>query len=156
MALRYPDVMADSEQSIPIGMMASRLLRATQLDCLARLNRAGYTDLRMRHLALFEGLPREGARVTTLAAQTGMTKQAMGELIDEIEAGGYIERRGDPADRRARIIEFTAKGQRAYEQALTILGEMERDYAALVGTDRYAEVRTTLEKLTGALEETNR
>jgi DNA-binding MarR family transcriptional regulator len=148
--------MADAEQSIPIGMIASRLHRATQADCLARLSRAGYTDLRMRHLALLEGLPREGARVTTLATQTGMTKQAMGELVDEIEASGYIERQNDPVDRRARLIVFTAKGQRAYEQAFLILGEMERDYSATVGADHYASTRATLDELVSSLEDTNR
>jgi DNA-binding MarR family transcriptional regulator len=147
--------MADAQQSIPIGMIATRLHRATQADCLARLSKAGYTDLRMRHLALLEGLPREGARVTTLATQTGMTKQAMGELVDEIEASGYIERQNDPADRRARLIVFTAKGQRAYEQAFLVLGEMERAYAGMVGAARYATTRAALEELVGSLEESN-
>jgi DNA-binding MarR family transcriptional regulator len=132
--------MAESEQSIPIGMMAARLHRATQVDCIARLNRAGYTDLRMRHLA----------------TQTGMSKQAMGELIDEIEANGYIERQNDPADRRARLIVFTAKGQRAYEEAFAVLGEMERDYAATVGKSRYSQTRTALDELVSSLESTNR
>jgi DNA-binding MarR family transcriptional regulator len=148
--------MADPEQSIPIGMVAARLHRATQVDCIARLNRAGYTDLRMRHLALLEGLPREGARVTTLATQTGMTKQAMGELIDEIESNGYIERQNDPADRRARLIVFTPKGQRAYEEAFAVLGEMERDYATTVGNSRYSEARSALEDLVISLEDANR
>jgi DNA-binding MarR family transcriptional regulator len=148
--------MAETEQSVPIGMVAARLHRAAQVDCLARLNEAGYTDLRMRHLALLEGMPREGGRITTLATQTGMTKQAMGELIDEIEASGYIERQNDPADRRARLIVFTPKGQRAYEQAFTILGEMESDYAGIVGADRYEEARVTLDQLVSALEDANR
>jgi DNA-binding MarR family transcriptional regulator len=156
MPVDYPTGMAEAEQSVPIGMVGARLHRAAQADCLARLNRAGYSDLRMRHLVLLEGLPREGARVTTLATQTGMSKQAMGELIDEIEASGYIERQNDPADRRARLIVFTPKGQRAYEQALVILGEMERDYAGIVGADRYREVRSTLDELITALELANR
>jgi DNA-binding MarR family transcriptional regulator len=148
--------MTSAEQSIPIGMTGSRLHRATQADCVARLNRAGYTDLRMRHLVLLEGLPREGARVTTLATQTGMSKQAMGELIDEIEASGYIERRNDPADRRARLIVFTAKGHRAWEEAFAIIGEMERDYAAMVGSERYADARATLDELIAAIEDAAR
>ena len=148
--------MADAEQSITIGMVGARLHRATQIDCVARLNKAGYTDLRMRHLVLLEGLPREGARVTTLATQTGMSKQAMGELIDEIEASGYIERRNDPADRRARLIVFTAKGQRAWEQAFAIIGEMERDYAAMVGSASYSAARETLDGLIAAIEDANR
>jgi DNA-binding MarR family transcriptional regulator len=85
-----------------------------------------------------------------------MSKQAMGELIDEIEASGYIERRNDPADRRARLIVFTAKGQRAWEQAFAIIGEMERDYAAMVGSASYSAARETLDGLIAAIEDANR
>ena len=133
-------------------MMATRLHRASEADFFARLGKAGYTDLRMRHSVLLEALPQEGARVTTLAAQLGMTKQAMGELVDDLEASGYIQRENDPADRRARLIRFTRKGQLAFEQAFVILADMEREYAALVGPDRYAQARATFAELVEALE----
>jgi DNA-binding MarR family transcriptional regulator len=148
--------MSESEPAVPIGMVAARLHRAAQTDCLARLNKAGYTDLRMRHLVLLEALPREGARVTTLAGQLNMTTQAMGELIDELEASGYIERQNDPADRRARLIVFTRKGELAFEKAFLVLGEMERDYAATVGLERYDAARAILDELVVALEHTAR
>jgi DNA-binding MarR family transcriptional regulator len=133
-------------------MLATRLHRASEADFFARLASAGYTDLRMRHSVLLESLPREGARVTTLAAQLGMTKQAMGELVDDLESRGYIERQNDPKDRRARLIVFTEKGRLAFERAFDILAEMEGEYAALVGKQRYETARRTFAELIQALE----
>jgi DNA-binding MarR family transcriptional regulator len=144
----------DFEQATPIGMIATRLHRASEADFFARLAAAGYTDLRMRHSLLFEVLPPSGARVTTLAAQLGMTKQAMGELVDDLETSGYITRTNDPDDRRARLVVFTEKGELAFERAFVILGEMEKEYAALVGVKRYADARATFDELVEALERT--
>ncbi|MFJ2550642.1 MarR family winged helix-turn-helix transcriptional regulator [Microbacterium sp. NPDC087591] len=145
--------MTDREQAIPIGMLATRLHRATEADLFRRLADAGYTDLRMRHSMLFEALPAEGARVTTLAAQLGMTPQAMGELVDELESSGYVQRSGDPKDRRARLVMFTTKGRTAFDQAFVILSDMESAYAAKVGAAAYATARSVLAALAQALED---
>lgn len=51
--------------------------------------------------------PPAGIRLTELAARANMTKQAMAELVAEIERRGYLQRTTDPADRRAKIIKFT-------------------------------------------------
>jgi DNA-binding MarR family transcriptional regulator len=125
---------------------------ANNVTWSGNLASAGYTDLRMRHSVLLESLPREDARVTTLAVQLGMTKQAMGELVDDCESRGYIERQSDPKDRRARLIVFTEKGRIAYELAFEILARMESEYAALVGAERYETARQTFAELIQSLE----
>ncbi|MEJ1231275.1 MAG: MarR family winged helix-turn-helix transcriptional regulator [Galbitalea sp.] len=142
--------MTESEQ-LPIGMLALQLHRAFEAECFERLAAAGFTGLRMRHSILLEALGPEGSRITTLAAQLGMSKQAMGELVDDLESGGYLERRSDPTDRRARIIRFTARGQRALAMAYEIIPAIEREYAQLVGAERYRDARGTLGDLVGAL-----
>ena len=141
------------EQSIPIGMIATRLHRAFEDECFARLSAAGYSDLRMRHSVLLQSLPPEGARITDLAVELGMTKQAMGELVDDLEQHGYLTRESDPTDRRARRIRYTSKGTDALQRAFVIITELEREYAALVGETRYAEARATFVELLAALGE---
>jgi DNA-binding MarR family transcriptional regulator len=73
-------------------------LRQT-LDGLAA---SGYDDIRPAHFTVFQHMPPEGIRLTTLADAALMTKQSMGYLVDELEGRGYVERAADPADRRAR------------------------------------------------------
>jgi len=68
-----------------------------------------------RHLSL------EGLRLTELARRAGMTKQAMGGLVDECEAWGLVQRQADPRDHRAKIIVFTPTGLdwlQAFRQAV--------------------------------------
>ncbi len=38
--------------------------------------------------------------------------QSMGELVDDLETKGYVERRPDPADRRAKRIHLTERDER--------------------------------------------
>jgi DNA-binding MarR family transcriptional regulator len=144
--------MAESEQEAPIGMVALRLHRASEADFFARLGAAGYHDLRMRHSMLFDALESGGTRVSTLAARLGMSPQAMGELVDDLEASGYIERQNDPNDRRARLVVFTTKGEVALQRSYEIIAGMEEDYAAIVGKQRLASARETLTELLTAVE----
>jgi DNA-binding MarR family transcriptional regulator len=136
----------DSEE-LPIGMIAQQLQRAFEAECFERLAAAGFTGLRMRHSVLLNTVGPEGSRITALATELGMTKQAMGEMVDELESNGYVERSADPVDRRARVIRYTARGHRALAMAYEIMPAIEREYAELVGVERYRELKRTMAEL---------
>lgn len=150
MIVGYPSRMTDSEE-LPIGMIAQQLHRAFEAECFARLAAAGFTGLRMRHSVLLNALGPDGGRITQLAAELGMTKQAMGEMIDDLESNGYLERTSDPSDRRARVIRFTAKGQDALAMAFEVIPAIEREYAERVGADRYLAAKRTIAELVDVL-----
>ena len=78
--------------------------QATARDLTDLLQRSGHPEIRPKHGAVFANLDREGTRATALAARAGIGKAAMGELIDELERLGYVERQPDPDDRRAKRI----------------------------------------------------
>src|SRR5688572_27819675 len=63
------------------------------------------------HSAVFAQIRPEGSRLTELARAANMTAQAMGELVDELEELGYLERQPDPTDRRAKLIVLTDRGR---------------------------------------------
>jgi DNA-binding MarR family transcriptional regulator len=142
--------MTDSDE-LPIAMIAQALQRAFEAECFVRLAAAGFTGLRVRHSVLLNALGPDGSRITTLAAELGMTKQAMGELVDDLESNGYLERTTDPDDRRARIIRFTDKGQRALAMAFEIMPAIERSYAELVGVERYTNAKRAMADLVDLL-----
>jgi DNA-binding MarR family transcriptional regulator len=62
------------------------------------------------HLHITRHLAQSGSRLTDLALRAGMTKQAMGTLVDQCEAWGMVGRSHDPADGRARQVVFTDIG----------------------------------------------
>ena len=62
------------------------------------------------HIHITRHLAQGGSRLTDLANRAGMTKQAMGTLVDQCEAWGMVSREPDPADGRARQVRFTDTG----------------------------------------------
>jgi DNA-binding MarR family transcriptional regulator len=62
------------------------------------------------HIHITRHLAQNGSRLTDLAQRAGMTKQAMGTLVDQCEAWGMVTRSHDPADGRARQVLFTNTG----------------------------------------------
>lgn len=137
-----------------LGALAVRLLLAVQGELFARLAEGGHRELRPRHGAVLAYLDEEGIRATELATLSGRHKQVVGRLIDEMERLGYVERRPDLRDRRAKLVVPTRRGRDAMRRADAITAEMERRHAAIAGSaDRYRRLRATLRDIVRALEE---
>ncbi len=105
---------------------------------------AGFRDIRFVHLTLTRNMNAGGTRLTTLAARAGMTKQAMGQLVDECERLGVVERRPDPSDRRARIIAFTRRGRRLLDALHQGISDAEAEMEAIVGKSSLSLIREAL------------
>lgn len=119
-------VPAPAPARIVTGLTLMRLGAQLMVDELvARLHAAGYTDITASHQAVFENIDRDGTRLTTLAQRSRMTHQSMGELVQALERSGYITRRPDPTDGRARTVVLTAQGRRLVRQAIHEIGEIE-------------------------------
>lgn len=90
------------------------------------------------HIHITRHLPPQGARLTELAQAAGMTKQAMGTLVNQCEAWGMVTREGDPRDARARKVQFTPTGLAwlgAYHAAVAqAQDEMRHDMGAEIAT----------------------
>jgi DNA-binding MarR family transcriptional regulator len=82
-------------------------------------------DMTAAHHPLFESIDPGGTRLTVLAARAGMTHQSMGELVRGLELGGYLERRADPSDGRARLVALTPTGRAAVRLAVKEIGAIE-------------------------------
>jgi DNA-binding MarR family transcriptional regulator len=130
------------------------LFRAARLvneRAVARIQRGGSPELRLAHTTLFPHITSAGVRLTVIAERLGVTKQAIGPLIDDLERVGVIERVDDPGDKRAKLIRWTRRGRLALEHGLGVLAELERDLAAEVGRGRLAVLGDTLEALIAAV-----
>ena len=77
---------------------------------LALSNLAARDQVGAAHVHLTRHLPLNGARLSDLAAAAGISKQAMGALIDQCDAWGLVKREPDPHDMRAKRIVFTPQG----------------------------------------------
>ena len=75
------------------------------------MSTSGHVETRISHVSLTRNLDVEGTRLTELARRASMSKQAMGELVDQCAELGLVARLPDPKDGRARIITFTPAGR---------------------------------------------
>ena len=132
---------------------ASRLANERALAQAAAV--AGPAGGRMRpaHTALLPHLDFEGIRLTELAARVGVTKQAVGQLVDDLAALGLVERLDDPTDKRAKRIRFSRRGYGVLMQGLGVLRELEAGLAAKLGTRRMRELHQTLKLMIAVLED---
>jgi DNA-binding MarR family transcriptional regulator len=96
---------------------------------------------------VFASLGRTGTRLTDLAQRASMTKQAMGQIVDDLERLGYVERTPDPDDGRAKIVRFTAAGLDFVSDAAEVLTEIWHDYAQLLGPGELEQLQSSLRKL---------
>jgi len=115
---------------------------------LALSNLAARAQVSAAHIHITRHLAREGSRLTELAERAGMTKQAMGALVDQCEAWGLVTRGPDPLDARARRVLFTADGLAWLDAFRGAVTQAEREFRASVGNDVATVVTIGLEAYT--------
>jgi DNA-binding MarR family transcriptional regulator len=125
-----------------IGALLRYPARAVQRRILARLNAAGFDDLRPPHMAVFQHPGPDGARPGELAERAGASKQAMNRLLGSLEGLGYLERRAAPG--RAAVVRLTARGRDALAAIVAAAREVEEEWAAELGRERLAQLKAIL------------
>jgi DNA-binding MarR family transcriptional regulator len=131
-----------------LGILAARLLFAVQGELFAGLAAEGFDDVRPRHGAVMAYLDADGVRATELAGLSGRHKQVIGTLVDELEALGYVERRPDPADRRAKLVCPTDRGLAYQRTADKIMAAIQRRHARRLGREAYAQFKAAFMDVT--------
>lgn len=107
---------------------------------------------RPAHMALFPHIALDGTRPSELAKKLGVSKQAVGQLVGELEAMGIVERRPDPDDGRAKRVCFTEQGLRSILDGLAHLRRVEAELAQAIGEDTMSSLREALLVLHDQLE----
>jgi DNA-binding MarR family transcriptional regulator len=107
----------------------------------------GFGDLRPAHGFAFARLAPDGATVSELAAHLDVTRQAASQLVDELAAKGYVERRPHPGDGRARLIVLTDRGWACTRAAEQAAAQVAGTWAGILGEDRLLALRDDLARL---------
>jgi DNA-binding MarR family transcriptional regulator len=112
---------------------------------LALSNLAARGQVSAAHIHITRHLAVEGSRLTDLASAAGMSKQAMGDLVDQCEAWGLVTRAPDPLDARARWVCFTPTGLAWLEAFRQAVAQAEAEFRAAVGNEVATVVALGLE-----------
>ncbi|WP_373299949.1 MarR family winged helix-turn-helix transcriptional regulator [Streptomyces albospinus] len=81
------------------------------------------------------------------AEVSGQHKQVIGTLVDDLERLGYVARKPDPADRRAKLIYPTERGLLQMEAAASIMRTIEERHANALGAQEYATFKEALRRV---------
>lgn len=113
----------------------------------------GAAVLREAHTKLLPYLQSpNGIRITTLAEQVGVTKQAVQPLVADLAAQGLVRVEPDPDDARARRVTLTPRGVDAMMHGTGVLERIEREVAPALGKTELKALKQSLRRLLAALE----
>lgn len=130
-----------------IGALLRFLLHDVRDRIYDGVVQAGFDDVNPAHVTLFRWPGPEGRRPTEIAADAQITKQAVNDLLRDLEERGYLERHADPSDNRARIVRLTRRGKRLHKVAVGIHAQVEDEWAGELGREDFARLRDQLDRL---------
>ncbi len=110
-------------------------------------------NLRFSHTQIIGNLVGvDGIRLTELATRATLSLAACSEQVNELESLGYLERRPDPTDGRAKLIVLTPNGRRLIEASQASIARLEQRWAALCAPNAFEEACSTFDQLLRSLE----
>jgi DNA-binding MarR family transcriptional regulator len=109
-----------------------------------RLQAQGWTDVRPAFGFVLLAARDQPTSVTDVAALMGITKQAASKLVDAMVTSGYVRREADLHDRRQRPVALTSRGGELLAAVERIYGELEDDWARVIGASHVQSMRADL------------
>jgi DNA-binding MarR family transcriptional regulator len=110
----------------------------------ADLAQRGYDDLGRSDGYVFRALAEASLTTSALAARLDVSKQAAGQIVEDMTRRGYLTSRPDPDDGRARLLELTQRGRGALAAARSFHRRYEQRLARELGHDEVATLRRVL------------
>ena len=123
---------------------AHRVMRVEMLD---HLHRAGFPDVTYAYIPVFRKDGPEGRQPTEIAVSAQLSKQAVNDVLGQLERAGYLKRKPHPDDGRARIVRLTARGKRL-DAAIWEAGRaVERTWKQRIGDPDWSVFRSVLDRI---------
>ncbi len=116
---------------------------------LGRVTAQGHPKIRPSHLAAFTTLDIAGTHISVLASRANISRQAMGVVVRELEALGYLHTAPDAADRRATIVTLTDRGVAFCALAIEVSDDWNSEVESLLGADNAERLRAQLRAISG-------
>ncbi|HLM17315.1 MAG TPA: MarR family transcriptional regulator [Acidimicrobiia bacterium] len=142
--------MSGPEAEVPpplIGALMRMPVDAVHRRIIADLHAAGFTDLVDAHMAVLRYPGPHGQRPSDLAAELGMSKQAVNYLLGALEQSGYVRRADDPDDKRSRRVELTDRGETVRRTIRATVADIESELAGELGDRAFERLRALLVRL---------
>jgi DNA-binding MarR family transcriptional regulator len=132
----------------PLG----RIWRVYNRRLVTALHAKGFADFSPAFPQILSNLDTQGTRIGVLAARAGVTRQAAGQLVAEIERCGYVARSPSAEDARATVVRFTARGRKLLASVFDLVEQIEGEFAVVTGARAFEHLRMQLARLADAVD----
>lgn len=82
-----------------------------------------------------------------LAERLSCVKSNITQLVDRLEADGFVTREQDPNDRRARLAVLTVKGHKAFEEGTRVQQQTDKDLFGSLSPEEGRQLASLLLKV---------
>ena len=135
---------------IPLPGLLDIASEALLAEFREELEQTEFGDIRPTHGCVFRFVQGEGLRLTEIAERAKLTKQSVGEIVDDLVERGYAQRVPAPDDRRAKLICLTERGEAAQAHGRKLFAKVEKRWAERYGAERIEPLRELLEEIVAA------
>jgi DNA-binding MarR family transcriptional regulator len=108
---------ADRQPPTDLGIMVLVAYQGFVRQLHADMAEQGFADLGRSDGVVMRVLHRQGRTVSELSALLEITPQGTAQIIEDMERRGFVVRRPDPSDARARLVELSERGRGAIAAA---------------------------------------
>ncbi len=140
------------QDRLAIGQLLVRLLREFRDDLAEPAPAPATTTSASRTIQIFGNIRMGGIRLTELADRAQLSLAAASELVNDLVDLGYLTRRPDPADGRAKLIDLTTRGQALMADAGVRVADIEHRWSAVVGEKDFRQMCRTMQRLLDELD----
>ena len=134
-----------------LGALLHRLADDFQQRTLNKCHQRGHRKFRASHSTLINNLDTNGASLGALASRIGISQQAAGKIVRDLERAGYVKRELDVNDKRSRIIRLSESGAMLQLDIADVLQEVAGEYRAALGSEPMDIFEQQLQKALAAL-----
>ena len=127
---------------LPLLLLAG--FRAVIDEAHEELATRGHPEMRPAHGFAMQAIGTFGATAADVGRRLGVSKQAAGKTIDRLAELGYVERGGEAADRRRKLVRLTPRGVEALMLSADAFEHVRARWAGLLGADRVAALEGDL------------
>lgn len=137
---------------LAVGQLLVQLLHRFRTELFLEPDReTHFPDLRFPHLQIWGNVGIDGIRLTELADRANLSLAACCELVNDLQALGYLERRADPTDGRAKLIVPTRRGRQLLEEAGLAVARLEHRWRSHCEPGAFDSACYTLDQLLRSL-----
>ena len=119
---------------------------AVEEELEAKLNVIGLSAAKLSALTALSDAG-ESLPLSQLAERLSCVKSNITQLVDRLEADGFVARKSDLRDRRTRLAALTAAGRKAVKEGGRVVEAAERDVFSRLSRDEAQQLGAILGKM---------